>query len=87
VWKQYDLLNVRSDYCEAPVHIAVCMNSEEIVANLIVCKADGSVGDSDMNTALHLAVLPNASIAIFEKLLSVDYVKSFIDGENNGDYC
>jgi nuclear factor NF-kappa-B p105 subunit len=83
VWKQYDLLNVRSDYCEAPVHIAVCMNSEEIVANLIVCKADVSVGDSDMNTALHLAVLTNASIAIFEKLLSVEYVKSFIDGENN----
>ncbi|XP_044262908.1 nuclear factor NF-kappa-B p110 subunit isoform X2 [Tribolium madens] len=83
VWKQYDLTNIYNDQCETALHIATCMHLEEIVSNLIVCKADVSIGDSDMNTALHLAVTTNAPTTIFEKLLSCDNVKSFIDNENN----
>ncbi|EEZ97717.1 relish [Tribolium castaneum] len=83
VWKQYHLTNIYNDQCETALHIATCMHLEEIVSNLIVCKADASIGDSDMNTALHLAVITNAPTPIFEKLLSGDHVKKFIDNENN----
>ncbi|RZC35454.1 nuclear factor NF-kappa-B p110 subunit [Asbolus verrucosus] len=83
VWKQHELLNVHSDNHETALHIATALNYEEIVANLIVCKADVSIGDADMNTSVHTAVVHNASIAVFEKLLSVSNVKSFIDSENN----
>ncbi|XP_063906696.1 nuclear factor NF-kappa-B p105 subunit isoform X2 [Zophobas morio] len=82
VWKQHELLNVRSDLYETPLHIATYLNSEEIVANLIVCKASVCVGDSEMNTPLHVAVISNASIAIFEKLFSSED-KTFVDMENN----
>lgn len=84
VWKQYELLNIRNAQNETPLHIATYQNSEDIVANLIVCKADVSLGDAFNNTALHIAVITNAQTTVFEKLLSVDYVNTFIDSENNG---
>lgn len=86
VWKQFDLLNIYNDFHETALHIATYHHLEEIVANLLVCKADVSLGDSEMNTALHIAVISNAPTKIFEKLLSADNAKKHIDSENNGQY-
>ncbi|XP_072391464.1 nuclear factor NF-kappa-B p110 subunit isoform X1 [Diabrotica undecimpunctata] len=88
VYRVFHLLDKTNDQNLTALHIAVMCHNKDLTVALVLCNAKLAVTDSNLNTALHLAIKSNVPIEILETLLrqskysSVDQIKGFIDMVN-----
>ncbi|XP_039615162.1 nuclear factor NF-kappa-B p105 subunit-like [Polypterus senegalus] len=81
-----DVINMRNDLYQTPLHLAVITEQLTVVESLLKAKADVSLTDRNGNTALHLAA-KEGQAAILGHLLQYKEVKLLLNQPNsNGLY-
>lgn len=88
-FKKLDLLKIRNDDEQTPLHLAVICHHPYLVALLLKLSAPVGAVDSESNTVLHVAIKENVGLNIMERLLedrAWEKVDNYIDLKNNGKY-
>ncbi|KAG2466527.1 NFKB1 factor, partial [Polypterus senegalus] len=77
-----DVINMRNDLYQTPLHLAVITEQLTVVESLLKAKADVSLTDRNGNTALHLAA-KEGQAAILGHLLQYKEVKLLLNQPNS----